>query len=121
MIAAFSLFVLCQLIGEVLARLAHLPIPGPVIGLVLLFGFLAWRGQVPDNVQQTSRGLLAHLSLLFVPAGTGVMLHIHRLKAEWLPIMAALIVSTALTLTVTVLVFIGISRLTRGQAQGEAE
>jgi putative effector of murein hydrolase LrgA (UPF0299 family) len=119
MIAAFSLFVLCQLMGEVLARLANLPIPGPVIGLVLLFGYLAWRGRVPDSVQQTSRGLLSHLSLLFIPAGTGVMLHIQRLKAEWLPILAALVISTALTLIVTVLVFIGVSRLTGAPASGQ--
>jgi len=119
MIAAFSLFVLCQLMGEGLARLANLPIPGPVIGLVLLFGYLAWRGRVSDSVQQTSRGLLSHLSLLFIPAGTGVMLHIQRLKAEWLPILAALVISTALTLIVTVLVFIGVSRLTGAPASGQ--
>jgi holin-like protein len=115
-IAAFSLFVLCQLIGEFLARLAALPVPGPVIGLVLLLCYLAWRGQVPDAVQQTSRGLLTHLSLLFIPAGTGVMLHIQRLKSEWLPILAALVVGTVLTLIVTVLVFVAVSRLTGDSA-----
>ena len=50
-------------------------------------------------------GLLRHLSLLFVPAGVGVMLHAARLEAEWPAILAAILVSTALTIVVTVLVF----------------
>jgi len=112
MIAAFSLLVLCQLIGEFLVRLARVPVPGPVVGLLLLLGFLAWRGRVPEAVQSTSRGLLTHLSLLFVPAGTGVMMHMHRLRTEWLPVIAALVAGTAITLIVTVLVFLAVSRLT---------
>ncbi|MGA2842105.1 MAG: CidA/LrgA family protein [Steroidobacteraceae bacterium] len=116
MIGAFSLFVLCQLVGEVLVRLARLPVPGPVIGLVLLLGYLRWRGQVANSVQQTARRLLSHLSLLFIPAGTGVMLHIHKLKAEWFPILAALVVGTTLTLIVTVLVFVAVARLTGAPA-----
>ncbi len=114
MIAAFSLFILCQLIGEFLVRLAGAPLPGPVIGLVLLVACLAWHGRVPETVEQTSRGLLSHLSLLFIPAGTGVILHGHRLSAEWLSIAAALVLGTVLTLIVTVTVFIGVSRLTGG-------
>ena len=116
MIAAFSLFVLCQLIGEVLVRLANVPVPGPVIGIVLLVCYLAWRGHVPEAVERTSTGLLTHLSLLFIPAGTGVMVHIHKLKSEWLPILGALMVGTLLTLVVTVLVFVAVSSLT-GTAQ----
>ena len=118
MIAAFSLLVLCQLIGEFVVRITNLPIPGPVIGLVLLLCGLAWRGRVPDPVQQTSRGLLSHLSLLFVPAGTGVMLHVHRLETEWLPILVALVAGTVITLVVTALVFVAVSRRTDGLPAG---
>jgi holin-like protein len=112
MILAFSLFVLCQLLGEVTVRLAHVPVPGPVLGLILLVCYLSWRKRVPEEVQRTSSGLLTHLSLLFIPAGTGVMVHIHTLKAQWLPILAALLFGTILTLVVTVLVFTAVARLT---------
>ena len=118
MILAFSLFVLCQLTGEVVVRLANLPVPGPVLGLVLLVCYLSWRRHVPEDVQRTSSGLLTHLSLLFVPAGTGVMVHMHKLKAEWLPILAALLLGTILTLVVTVLVFTAVARLTGAEAAG---
>jgi len=120
-IGAFSLFVLCQLIGEVMARLAHLPVPGPVLGLVVLLGLLTARGHVPAAIDDTSRGLLTHLSLLFIPAGTGVILHIERLRAEWLPIMLALVVGTALTLIVTVWVFLAVARLTGNAVTAELE
>jgi len=112
MIVAFSLFVLCQLVGEVLVRLANISVPGPVVGIILLVCWLSWRGHVPPDVQRTSSGLLTHLSLLFIPAGTGVMVHMHKLRAEWLPILAALLLGTLLTLIVTVLVFIAVARLT---------
>jgi holin-like protein len=121
LIPAFSLFVLCQLIGEIVSRLIHLPVPGPVIGLVLLLCYLAVRGSVSESVQNTSQGLLTHLSLLFVPAGTGVILHIHTLRSEWLPILLALVVGTVLTLLVSVWVFVAVSRLTGNSAESTAE
>jgi holin-like protein len=112
MIVAFSLFVLCQLVGEVIVRLANIAVPGPVVGIILLVCWLSWRGQVPADVQRTSSGLLTHLSLLFIPAGTGVMVHMHKLRMEWLPILGSLLIGTLLTLIVTVLVFIAVTRLT---------
>ena len=111
MIAAFATFVLFQLIGEVAVRATGIPVPGPVIGAALLFATLAWRGRVSDGEHQAARGLLDNLSLLFVPAGAGVMLYADRLKAEWLPIAASLVISTTLTLIVTAVIFVWIARL----------
>jgi len=110
MIAALTQLLLFQLTGEVIAHGFHLPIPGPVIGMALLFLFLVLRGGPGNDLKQTSQGLLQHLSLLFVPAGTGVMLHLHRLQDEWLPILVSLLVSTAATLAVTALVMKACSR-----------
>ena len=112
MIAALSLLLVCQLAGELLTRLAGLPVPGPVLGMVLLFAILAIRGRVPDPLRQTAETLLRHLSLLFVPAGVGVMLHAGRIQAEWPASVAALAVSTLLTVAVSALVFRLVSRWT---------
>ncbi len=114
MIAALAILLLCQLVGEILVRFAGIPVPGPVVGTGLLFAALAWRGRVAEALRQTSRGLLSHLSLLFVPAGTGLMLHLGRIQAEWLPIFASILISTALTLAVTAAVFVAVSRLAGG-------
>ena len=104
MLAALTTLLLFQLVGEVLTRSLALPVPGPVIGMVLLFVFLVLKEGPGKELQQTAQSLLQHLSLLFVPAGVGVMLHVQRVANEWLPIVASLIVSTFAGMTVTVLV-----------------
>ncbi|MDR2837511.1 MAG: CidA/LrgA family protein, partial [Azonexus sp.] len=60
MISALSLLLVFQLAGEVLARTLALPVPGPVIGMLLLFLFLALRGGASDELRQTSQNLLQH-------------------------------------------------------------
>lgn len=101
MLGTLTLLLLCQLAGELAARLLHLPVPGPVLGMLLLFAGLLLRGGVPAAVQETAGGLLRHLSLLFVPAGVGVMVHVTRLETEALPIIVALFGSTLFGIAVT--------------------
>jgi holin-like protein len=72
--------------------------------MVLLFATLLAKQAAPESLQTTASGLLSHLSLLFVPAGVGVMSHFQRVASEWLPIVVALVVSTLLALAVTALV-----------------
>lgn len=121
MIGALATLLCCQLAGESIARLGALPVPGPVIGLMLLFALLAARRSVPDALQSAADGLLRHLSLLFVPAGVGVMLHAARLEAEWPAILAAIVISTALTVAVTALVFRLVARLLPAGDEDEAK
>lgn len=90
-----------QLIGEVLAILLKWPIPGPVIGMMLLFALLVWRGRSAESLDTVSSGLLGHLSLLFVPAGVGMMLYFPRIVNEWLPISLTLVVATLVTMMTT--------------------
>ena len=103
MLGAFTLLLVFQLAGEVLVQLTGLPVPGPVVGMLMLFLTLAARGSAPLWLRDTCQGMLSHLSLLFVPAGVGVLLHFERLGAEWLPIVVALVASTVLTIAVTAL------------------
>lgn len=104
MLGSLTVLLACQLAGEVLARLAGWPIPGPVVGMALLFVGLILRGGLPAELDAAASGLLRHLSLLFVPAGSGVMLHGALLGREWLPISVALVASTVITIAVTGLV-----------------
>jgi len=101
MIESLALILVCQLAGEVLVRLIHLPVPGPVIGMGLLFAGLVVRGGPSEKLETTAGSLLSHLSLLFVPAGVGIMLHLDLILSQWLPILASLVISTALTIGVT--------------------
>ncbi len=110
MLGALTILLVFQLTGEVLAQLFALPVPGPVIGMALLFVALALRGGPSVELRDTAQNLLQHLSLLFVPAGVGVMLHFHRIGDEWLPLTASLVGSTVLTIAVTALVLRALSR-----------
>ncbi len=125
MIASLSLILLCQLIGEVTVRGLGVPVPGPVVGLMLLLLLLLGRDRFPllargplanDGVEGVSRGMLAHLSLLFVPAGVGVVQKLDLLAEHGIAIVAILAVSVVITLLVTVGTFVVASRvLTRGE------
>ncbi len=104
MLRALTFLILCQFAGEVTARAAGLTMPGPVLGLLLLLGILAVRGGPDEAMRSTSTGLLRHLSLLFVPAGVGVITQLDALGRDLLAIGVAIVVSTALGLAVTALV-----------------
>ena len=108
-----TILLLCQLAGEVLAKATNLPIPGPVIGMVLLFAGIAIKGSVPRGLGATTAGLLDHLALLFVPAGVGIMSLLPLLSSEYPAIIAALIGSTVLTILVTAVVMNVLLRQTR--------
>lgn len=117
MIGALTLLLLFQLAGEVLARGLELPVPGPVIGMGLLFCALVVRKGPGLELRTTANGLLQHLSLLFVPAGTGVMLHFQRLADEWLPLVVALVASTVLSIALSALLLSYLAR--RAERCGE--
>ncbi|MBU0726720.1 MAG: CidA/LrgA family protein [Alphaproteobacteria bacterium] len=120
MLNALTILLVFQLTGEVIARASGLPLPGPVIGMALLFAALLIRGGLPDSLRSTAGGLLKHLSLLFVPAGVGVVLHLQLIADQWQAISAALLVSTIVTIAVSALMMIGLDRLTgRKPAAGE--
>jgi holin-like protein len=104
-LSGFTWLLVFQCAGEALVRLAGLPIPGPVAGMALLFAALLVRGQAPEALAAAAGGLGQHLSLLFVPAGVGVMMYVGQVTAEWLPIVAALLVSTVLAIAATALTF----------------
>lgn len=101
MLESFALLLVCQLIGELLMQLIALPIPGPVLGMVLLFLLLTLRRGIPERLHPTCLTLLSHLSLLFVPAGVGVVVYFEAIAQEWLIILVTLVTSTIATIAVT--------------------
>lgn len=120
MLASLGLILLCQLIGEAVARSLGLPLPGPVLGLLLLLLLLLARdrfkllacGPLNNNgVEAASKGLLAHLSLLFVPAGVGFVQNLDLLASHGIAIVIVLALSVVVTLLATVLTFRLVSRL----------
>lgn len=118
MIPALAIILCFQLIGETLSRGLSLPLPGPVIGLVLLVVTGMIWPRVIAFLRPTAMGLLANLSLFFVPAGVGIVAHLGELSHNALGISVALIVSTVLAIMAGALVFTWVAKLTGDKGDG---
>lgn len=109
-----------QLVGELISRGLGLPIPGPVIGMALIFVFFLSVPKAANAILPTAQGLLAHLSLLFVPAGVGVTRHLDRMGEDGPAIAAALAISTIAAIALGALTFKLVARLTGGEVEERA-
>lgn len=109
--ASLTLIFVCQLAGELLVGALGLPVPGPVVGMAILFAGLCARGRVGDELGRVADTLLANLSLLFVPAGVGVVQNLDLLAQRGVAIALVLAASVVVTLLVTAGTFLVINRL----------
>ena len=108
LVALFCLLVF-QLIGEILSRSLGIPVPGPVLGMLLLAGWYGLRRREPAKpMRHASDGLLRWLG--FVPAGVGIVANLSTLRAAWLPVSLALVGSTLLTLLTTAMLMHWLTR-----------
>jgi holin-like protein len=121
MIPALATLLVFQLLGEAIVRLGAVPVPGPVVGLALLLLALLLRPAAVDAIKPTAQGLLQHLSLLFVPAGVGVMQHLQRLGDEALAIGVALVLSTLLGLAAAAGTLLWLMRRQRAASPGGSD
>jgi len=92
-------------------RGAGLPLPGPVIGMLLLFLLMRLRLPLPPELNDAADVLLKYLALLFVPAGVGAVQHLDRLGSEGVRLGAVILLSTVILLTVTALIFAGLAHV----------
>ena len=111
MLHAFAILLCLQLAGEALVRALGSPLPGPVIGLALLFVWLVAKLPLPHETEATADGILKHLSLLFVPAGVGVVQQLPLLGSEGWKLLLVILVSIALSLAATGITFAAIAKL----------
>jgi putative effector of murein hydrolase LrgA (UPF0299 family) len=118
MLHAIVVLLVCQLAGETLAHFLALPLPGPVIGMMLLLAALMLRLPLPKATEGTADGLLQHLSLLFVPAGVGVVQQLDLLGAEGGRLLVVILGSTIVALAATALTFTWVAKLI-GQSEEE--
>jgi holin-like protein len=101
MVRALAVLLICQLLGTIIQEGTGLPVPGPVLGLVMLLAWFLWAGGPSPHVREAAQGLLKYLGLLFVPAGVGVVAEWQEIRANALAIAVAIPVSTLLGLLVT--------------------
>ncbi|WP_235736344.1 CidA/LrgA family protein [Nocardioides alcanivorans] len=111
-----------QFIGEFLARVLHLPVPGPVIGMLLLVVALLLRKPPADaGVLRASDAMLRHLQLFFIPPAVGIITYFAVLRDDWLPIAGGLVLSWLLGLAATGLLVTLLLRGKRGHEEASGE
>lgn len=122
MIAGLLVLLACQLAGQLLSDLLGLPVPGPVLGLVLLLMWLQLRSPSEDSgLARVCAALLAHLQLLFVPAGVGVVQYLSLVGAAAVPLLLGLVLSWVAAVVVAAGVAAALLALRRrGSAVGAA-
>ena len=114
MLDSIFIIFMFQLVGEATQKYFALPVPGPVIGLVLMLVCLLWTKQTNlpliadqrDRLVNTSQQLLGYLSLLFVPIGVGVIMHLQLLEAQLVQIIGVITVGTIFTMVFTAFIFL---------------
>jgi len=111
MIRALALILICQLIGEAVTRALALPVPGPVLGMALLWALMLASPPVVALVQPVGEGILRHLSLLFVPAGVGVVGHVDQLGTQAVGLAVAILASTVLAIAAAAGTFVLVARM----------
>ena len=90
--------VLFQLIGTAINHLLLPVLPGPIIGLLLMLGFLIWRGEVGEPLSLAAGSLLRYLPLLLVPPAVGVMVYAKDIAADFWAIVGALVLSLVIAM-----------------------
>jgi len=122
-IPGITILLLFQLFGEAMVIVFQLPVPGPVLGMLALLTTLVIRKGWQGSLEPVSQVILRHFSLLFVPAGIGVILHFQRFENEWFAIGTELFISTVIALSATALLMELVVRSrhsTRGQSTDDA-
>jgi holin-like protein len=109
---AFLLLVTCDSAGRLLSWAFGLPVPGTVIGILLLLALVLSLRRIPEQVARVADFLLAHLNFFYIPAGVGVMSYAALLADDLWPVIVALFVSTFLAMLAAGFAFQWTARLT---------
>jgi holin-like protein len=101
------------LAGELLSTSLHLPIPGNILGMVILFILLCTKTVKVDNISNVTNFLLDHLAFFFIPAGVGLMASLGIIKSTWWQLLIVCILTTTIIIGVTGIIVQTISRKTK--------
>ena len=98
MIKGIAILFIFLTVGEAISLISQLPIPGNVIGMLLLTMALHFKLVRLEDIRSVAEGLLKYLALFFVPPGVGLIVYFDLIKQEWLAIVLANVVSTVAVL-----------------------
>lgn len=98
------------LLGELISSFLHLPIPGNILGMIILFVLLYSNIVKVENISNVTNFLLDHLSFFFIPAGVGLMSSFGIIKATWWQLLVVCLLTTIIVIGTTGIVVQFISK-----------
>jgi holin-like protein len=100
-IRQFGIILAVTFIGEVLKLCIHLPIPASIYGLVIMLGLMMTKIVPVKSVKDAGSFLIEIMSLMFIPAGVGLMISWNEISDIWLPLVLIIIITTVVVMVVT--------------------
>lgn len=97
----FGIIFGCLALGELLALIPGLSIPGSILGMLILTVLLDRKVVNPKTIKPVCRFLISNMAFFFIPPGVALMLYFNLIAAQWLPITVATVVSILIVLLVT--------------------
>ena len=104
LLVAFAYIFLFLGMGELVVYFVDIPVPGNILGMILIFVALKLKLIKLETVKPASDKLIQYLMLFFVPFGVGLLGYFDFIKAHWIILVVAAGVSTLITLYVTAFV-----------------
>jgi holin-like protein len=101
------------LLGEIISRWFSLPIPGNILGMLILLVLLCTKVIKVEKVENISDFFLEHLAFFFIPAGVGLLNSFTSIKDSLLLIILLCVVTTAIVIVTTGLIVQFIMNLQR--------
>ena len=101
MIRQLAILFGCLALGELIITLTHIPLPSSILGMLLLTLLLKLKVIRLEWLRSISDFLVTNIGFFFVPPGVAIMLYFDIIKAQFVPIVTASVVSTVLVLAVT--------------------
>lgn len=91
-------------LGESLTNFFSLPVPGNIIGMILLLILLVTKVIKVESISSISNFFLDHLAFFFIPAGVGLLTSIAYVKDIWLQFLLICLISTIIVIASTGLI-----------------
>ncbi|MGI9274101.1 MAG: CidA/LrgA family protein [Endozoicomonas sp.] len=101
MLSGIVTLLLFTVMGNTISTTLNLPVPGSVVGLILLVVWLVLKGEPSGELEKVSQFCIRYMAVLFIPAAVSVFFMTGLLAEQWLPLTLAVFVATPVTLVLT--------------------
>ena len=101
MLREFMLIFTINYVGMLLSKILHLPLPGTIVSLLLLFFMLQFKVLKLEKIENAGNFLLLNMTIFFMPPTVKIIDSYELLEKDLFKIIVIIIISTFLTMGIT--------------------